>query len=65
MNQDFLSIDRVAARYDTSKHSIYRWMREELAFPLPIKLPSGVKRWRTADLLAWEATRGVTADEIA
>lgn len=61
----FLAINDVADRYATSKHSIYRWMREERDFPAPIRLPGKTLRWRTADLEAWESTRRVDADEFA
>ena len=61
----FLPINGVAMRYATSKHSIYRWMRDQRDFPLPIVLPSGVKRWAVADLEAWEAMHRAHADELA
>ncbi len=61
----FLPINGVAERYATSKHSIYRWIRDQRGFPLPIVLPSGVKRWAVADLEAWEATNRANADEYA
>lgn len=52
----FLPINGVAERYATSKHSIYRWMRDQRDFPMPVVLPSGIKRWPVADLERWEAT---------
>ncbi|WP_187336460.1 helix-turn-helix transcriptional regulator [Novosphingopyxis iocasae] len=59
----FLPIDGVAERYATSKHSIYRWIRDDRGFPMPIQLPSGVKRWAVADLVAWEtSSRAERAD---
>lgn len=54
---EFLPITRVAERYATTKHSIYRWMREERGFPAPIRLPGETLRWRPSDLEAWESTR--------
>jgi predicted DNA-binding transcriptional regulator AlpA len=56
---EFLPITRVAERYATTKHSIYRWMREERGFPAPIRLPGETLRWRPSDLEAWESTRMV------
>ena len=61
----FLSIDGVAARYATSKHSIYRWIRDQREFPLPIVLPSGIKRWAVADLIEWESRNRADADDFA
>lgn len=61
----FLPINGVAERYATSKHSIYRWLRDDRAFPRPIRLPSGILRWRIDDLAAWDSTRTVSADEFA
>lgn len=61
----FLPINGVAERYATSKHSIYRWMRDERDFPLPVVLPSGVKRWAVSDLERWEQTRRANADDFA
>lgn len=61
----FLPIDGVAARYSTSKHSIYRWIRDHREFPLPIVLPSGIKRWAVADLIEWESRNRASADDFA
>lgn len=61
----FLPIDGVAARYATSKHSIYRWIRDHREFPLPIVLPSGIKRWAVADLIEWETRNRASADDFA
>lgn len=57
----FLPIDGVAARYATSKHSIYRWIRDERDFPPPLRLPSGPLRWAVADLERWEESRRASA----
>lgn len=62
---EFLPITRVAERYATTKHSIYRWMREERDFPAPIRLPGKTLRWRLSEVEAWEATRRVDTDEFA
>ncbi|MYL97206.1 AlpA family transcriptional regulator [Novosphingobium sp. FGD1] len=59
---EFLSIDRVATRYSTTKHSVYRWMRDQRDFPVPIVLPSGLKRWSVAELAAWESRNRADAD---
>jgi predicted DNA-binding transcriptional regulator AlpA len=51
----FLTIQSVAERYQTSKHSVYRWIRDDRNFPSPIRLPAGSPRWAIADLEEWEA----------
>lgn len=53
----FIPIAAVAARYDTSRYTIYRWLRDDPAFPKPIKMPSGSQRWSVAALEQWEAER--------
>lgn len=62
---EFLPITRVAERYATTKHSIYRWLRDDPDFPAPIRLPGKTLRWRPSELEAWEATRRVGPDEFA
>lgn len=64
-NSEYLPITRVAERFHTTKHSIYRWLRDDRDFPAPIRLPGNTLRWRTADLEAWEATRTIDADDLA
>jgi predicted DNA-binding transcriptional regulator AlpA len=61
----YLPIDRVAERYATTKFSIYRWLREQRDFPLPVVMPSGVKRWAVTDLEAWEAAHRAHPDDFA
>lgn len=60
-----LPINRVAERYGTTKHSVYRWMRDDLAFPVPLRLPSGLLRWSAADLDAWDVLRKASRDDYA
>ncbi len=50
----FLSVQRVARRYDASVASIWRWVSAG-RFPAPRKLTSGTTRWSVADLEAYEA----------
>tara|TARA_R110000772_G_scaffold22737_3_gene61295 strand:+ start:6207 stop:6389 length:183 start_codon:yes stop_codon:yes gene_type:complete len=52
----FLTIQSVAERYETSRDSIYRWMRDQRDFPSPIRLPAGSPRWALADLEKWETS---------
>ena len=61
----YITVNRVAERYETSKHSVYRWMRDRRDFPLPIVLPSGLKRWSAAELDAWDNAHRANADDLA
>lgn len=47
--ETYLSVEDVAARYDVSKDTIWRWRREG-DFPKPIKLGPRITRWRLSDL---------------
>ena len=51
----FLSVDQVAQRYGVSTDSIWRWKREG-KFPAPVRVGSGITRWRLADLVEHEST---------
>ena len=55
----FLSVKDVAARYSVSVATIWRWTRHN-DFPEPVKLGQNVTRWRAADLMTWEQSRGET-----
>lgn len=51
----WIPVEKVAERYGVTKHTVYRWMRSRLDFPQPIKLPSGVLRWKITSLEEWES----------
>lgn len=51
----YLSVEQVAARYNVSKDTIWRWRREG-EFPKPIRLGGKTSRWRLSEIEAWEAT---------
>jgi prophage regulatory protein len=53
--EQFLTVDQVASRHNTSTDSIYRWKREG-DFPKAVRLGKGTTRWRLSDLVAHEAT---------
>lgn len=53
--EQFLTVDQVASRYNTSTDSIYRWKRDG-DFPKSVRLGKGTTRWRLSDLAAHEAT---------
>ncbi len=49
----YLSVDQVAARFNVSKDSIWRWCRDG-EFPAPRKLGGRTTRWRLSDIVEWE-----------
>ncbi len=50
-----LTVDQVAARFSTSRDTVYRWVRSKSStFPRPIPLPTSGIRWRADVLDAWE-----------
>ena len=49
-----LTIDEVAARYRTSRDTVYRWLRGRNDFPRPIALPSRGLRWTPEQIREWE-----------
>ena len=52
--KQYQSDKSVAARYDSSRATIWRWVKEG-RFPKPVKLTNGTTRWKLADLEKWEA----------
>ena len=52
-----LGTGKVAARYDVTTMTIWRWTKDEnLGFPKPLKINTR-KYWRESDLIAWERAR--------
>ncbi|MBC7478652.1 MAG: helix-turn-helix domain-containing protein [Pseudorhodobacter sp.] len=54
-SEQYLTVDQVASRYNTSTDSIYCWKREG-DFPKAVRLGKGTTRWRLSDLAAYEVT---------
>ncbi len=50
----FMSDTAVAARYQVSRATIWRWAQAR-RFPNPIKLSEGCTRWRLAEVEQWES----------
>lgn len=50
----YLSDKQVSERYDVSRATIWRWVRNG-SFPSPIRITAGCTRWKLPDLEAWEA----------
>lgn len=53
----YLTDKMVAARYDVSRATIWRWTKDNPDFPAPLSLGSGSSRWALPDLVAYEASR--------
>ncbi len=51
-----LSDKAVAIRFEISRATVWRWVKEN-KFPKPIKLSPGSTRWKLSDIEAWEAKR--------
>jgi prophage regulatory protein len=50
-----LSVQSVAERYEVSKATVWRWVKEG-RMPAPVKMGSSTTRWVLADLEKWEST---------
>lgn len=56
----FLTIGQVRERYGVSDMWVFRYTRDH-GFPAPIKFgrtETSARRWRVADLIKWEDSRG-------
>jgi predicted DNA-binding transcriptional regulator AlpA len=54
MNETYLTDHDLAARYSVSRGTVWRWYRENPAFPRPVKLSPACTRWRLSEIEAWE-----------
>ncbi|MEY8142143.1 helix-turn-helix transcriptional regulator [Falsihalocynthiibacter sp. CO-5D18] len=52
----FLSVRDVGKRYSVSRQTIWRWSKNDPAFPKPVNISMGTTRWRLADLQRYEAS---------
>lgn len=50
----YLAVKQVANRYSVSVPTIWRWSKEDEAFPKPRVIRKGTSRWRLSELLAFE-----------
>lgn len=56
-NRIFVSDAQLAARFGTSRQTVWGWARNDPTFPKPIKLSPGCTRWKLAEIEAWEAAK--------
>lgn len=50
----FFSDREVAIRYSVSRPTIWRWVKEIVDFPEPVKIAKGTTRWHLDDLVEYE-----------
>jgi predicted DNA-binding transcriptional regulator AlpA len=55
----YLSDKAVAARYEVSRATVWRWNKES-NLPKPVKF-NGSTRWKLSDLEAWEQQKSGSA----
>ena len=53
--EQYLSDRQVAARFDITKATVWRWHDKNPNFPRRIKLSPGASRWKLSDLVLFEA----------
>lgn len=56
MIKKFVSVKFLQDRYEVSRETIYKYMKE-YGFPKQIKLTPGAARWDLSEVEAWEAQR--------
>lgn len=55
--QQYLSASQIANRLGLSRTSIWRYLRDDPAFPKPYKFGKTTRRWSLEDIIAWEQSR--------
>ncbi len=61
MPETFLRDTDLANRYGISRNTVWRWQRERMDVPRPVRLSPGCTRWKLSDLVAWEKARAEKA----
>ncbi len=65
----FLRVNAVAHRYDTTASTIWRWSREarfaHLNFPKPVKIGPNVTGWDVTELDVYDAELVAKRDAVA
>lgn len=63
-NTTYLPVSLVAERFGASPATIWRWVQDEPMFPAPVKLSSGMSRWRLAELVDFQSLRAAVRVEL-
>lgn len=58
----FVTVKFIAARYNASAGTIWRWVRSR-NFPQPVSLTPGCTRWRLSEVEAFENERAAAQAE--
>lgn len=53
----YVSDKQVAARYNVTRPTVWRWLKTDPTFPKPIYLSPGCTRWKLDEIESWEAAR--------
>ena len=65
----FLRVNSVARRYDTTPSTIWRWANEErfahLNFPKPVPLGPNTRGWDVAELDSYDETRRALREDAS
>ena len=56
----YLSDKQLAERFGVTRSTVWRWAKDR-GFPQPVALSPGCKRWKLAEVEAWEAAREAAA----
>lgn len=56
MSAIFFRDIEVAIRYNISRPTIWRWVKQG-KFPKPVKLGGGTSRWKLSELEVWEQSQ--------
>lgn len=54
-NERYLTDRQVGERFNVSRKTIWKWVKQRDDFPAPLSLSPGATRWRLSDLLRFEA----------
>lgn len=53
-DEAFLAVGQIMQRYGIGRATVWRWVKVNPDFPEPMKLSSGISRWRQSDLVAFD-----------
>ena len=58
MNNEIYVTDKdLSERYKVGRATIWRWLKDNLDFPKPVKLSPGCTRWKMSEIEKWESKK--------
>lgn len=57
MHETYLSDTQIAKRYSVHRSTIWRWRKDGIGFPEPVKIGHQATRWKLSEIEDWEAGR--------